>query len=306
MRAIASRARNLLPDPATTVAFLRGCVNSDGGFRGRSPASDLYYTVFGLESLAALDEPPPPATADYLRRFEDIESLDFVHATCLARCWGSFPDAFADSAKRKRIIDRIERARTPDGGYSQWSDSHSATHGTAYGCILALGTYQDLAPSPASRLAPSTVDEMPNPTGLRRCLDSLRTPDGGYVNEPGQSAGQTPATAAAIAVQAAMGQPADPMAVRWLMDRALPAGGFAAMPGLPIADLLSTATGLFALAGANAPPLALHRATRRFVQGLHSAGGFCGHAFDSVRDCEYTFYGLLTLGCLASCPSISG
>ena len=37
-------------------AFLRERVNPDGGFQDRAGASDLYYTVFGLDALIALQE----------------------------------------------------------------------------------------------------------------------------------------------------------------------------------------------------------------------------------------------------------
>ena len=38
------------------AAFLRSCLNPDGGFQNRTGDSDLYYTVFGLEGLIALQE----------------------------------------------------------------------------------------------------------------------------------------------------------------------------------------------------------------------------------------------------------
>ena len=42
-------------------AFLRERVNPDGGFQDRAGASDLYYTVFGLDGLIALQEEVPAA-----------------------------------------------------------------------------------------------------------------------------------------------------------------------------------------------------------------------------------------------------
>ena len=70
------------------AGFLRGQVNADGGFRDRSGASDLYYTVFGLDALIALQEDPrPEPTAAYLQGFGDGSALDLVHVACLARAW---------------------------------------------------------------------------------------------------------------------------------------------------------------------------------------------------------------------------
>ena len=59
----ARRARTLLAESAERVAgFLAGRQNPDGGFRGRGEESDLYYSLFALDGLAALghaiDEAP--------------------------------------------------------------------------------------------------------------------------------------------------------------------------------------------------------------------------------------------------------
>ena len=55
MLQVARLAPKLLGDAAESVTtFLRSKLNDDGGFADRSGASDLYYTVFGVESLFAL------------------------------------------------------------------------------------------------------------------------------------------------------------------------------------------------------------------------------------------------------------
>src|SRR5258708_31372822 len=46
-------------------------------------SSDLYYTVFGLDGLLALQaELPGERAADYLKSFGVGEGLDFVHLCC--------------------------------------------------------------------------------------------------------------------------------------------------------------------------------------------------------------------------------
>ena len=56
MMQVARLAPRLLGDSTPLVeAFLVGEQNSDGGFRNRDGASDLYYTVFGLEGLRVVD-----------------------------------------------------------------------------------------------------------------------------------------------------------------------------------------------------------------------------------------------------------
>ena len=100
------------------TAFLRERVNPDGGFQDRAGASDLYYTVFGLDALIALQEELPVArTAAYLDGFGDGAGLDFVHLACLARGWAALRRP-PDRALVDRLLARIEACRSDDGGYA--------------------------------------------------------------------------------------------------------------------------------------------------------------------------------------------
>ena len=94
-RQAARRARHLLADRAPqATAFLVGRLHPDGGFRGRGDAADLYYTLFGVEALRALDADLPAETlTSYLRSFGEGETLDLVHLACLVRCWCSVEKA---------------------------------------------------------------------------------------------------------------------------------------------------------------------------------------------------------------------
>jgi hypothetical protein len=91
--------------------------------------------------------------------------------------------------------------------------------------------------------------------------------------------------------------------VRWLLDRAGPHGGFMAIPltgDLAIPDLLSTATALYSLSLVGALDDSVREKHLDYLDSLWSTrGGFRGHAGDEIVDCEYTYYGLLSLGCLA-------
>src|SRR5205814_6819619 len=91
MLQVARLAPQLLGESAELVRhFLQNQQNEDGGFQGRSGKSDLYYTVFGLEALLALQaEIPRAGIAAYLKAFGDGEGLDFVHLCCLARAWAA-------------------------------------------------------------------------------------------------------------------------------------------------------------------------------------------------------------------------
>jgi hypothetical protein len=268
------------------ASFLRSRLNSDGGFQNRSGESDLYYTVFGLEGLVALQEAVPAvAVAPYLRRFDEGESLDLVHLACLARCWANVTRDLSTIPTGK-MLERLESYRARDGGYAIGPD---AVQGNVYASFLALGAYQDLS-------AP-----LPEPGRLVAALTGLRARDGGYANQPGDTHGVTTVTAAAVSLLRALCGPIDPHLGVWLLDRCLSSGGFVATPAATIPDLLSTATGLHALAALHMPLAGVHEVCLDFVDSLWTnRGGFYGSWVDDTLDCEYTYYGLLALGHLTA------
>lgn len=283
----AQSAPILLRDVGGRVAaFLREQFNSNGGARRRSAESDLYYTVFALEGLAALGHTPPvDATLSYLRSFDAGADLDLVHRACLARCWASMPAGTLDADTARRILVYIEAYRSDDGGYGALPGSD---YGTVYNCFLCLGAYQDLG------------GELPNPEGLVRCLDGLRTDDGAYANEHSLRLGTTPSTAAAAIVLPALGRPVPPTVGDWLLSRCRDHGGFLATPDAPIPDLLSTATALHALTALDVSVAGIKEACLDYIDSLWTGRAFHGHWADDVEDCEYTYYALLALGHLSS------
>ena len=287
MLQVARLAPKLLGDSTELVAgFLRGQMNDDGGFGGRDGMSDLYYTVFGLEGLLALQaDLPASRSAAYLRSFRDGAELDFVHLTCLARCWSAMPSPLRDEAPRAALLGRLEEFRSRDGGYDA---EPAAGYGTVYGCFLVLGAYQDLR------------GEMPNAERMLECIQSLRAADGSYANHHGAPVGLTPATAAAATLLRNLGQPVDRCVAEWLLARCHEQGGFLAVPDAPIPDLLSTATALHALSGLHVELEAIQEPCLDFIDSLWTnRGGFLGHWEDDELDCEYTYYGLLALGHLS-------
>ena len=270
------------------AAFLRSHTNPDGGFQDRAGVSDLYYTVFGLDALIALQEDvPAEQTAAYLRAC-DPASLDFVHAACLARGWAAIrrlphPDVI------QQVLARIEACRSADGGYAT---SAGALHGSAYAAFLALGAYQDFGHA------------LPAPDRVLASIRGLRAADGGYANQPGLTSGITPATAAAIMVLRHLGEQPDRDAGMWLLDRCHKSGGFFAVPAAPVPDLLSTATALHALSAVGVPVSGVREPCLDFVDSLWTnRGGFFGTWADDAADCEYTYYALLALGHLSLDPA---
>lgn len=276
-------APRLLGDSTQLVRdFVVGQLTPDGAFVDRVGKPDLYYTVFGLNCLQALQEEIPETVRTFLRSFGSGESLDLVHLACLARAWSAAGGL--ESETQAALLERLAAFRSTDGGFAtEPGQAQSAVTSS----FLAFGAYQDLGGT-----TPDTV-------GLIASVQAREAADGGYVNEPPAVAGSTPATTAAIALLGQLRQPPAKSAVKWLNARHIH-GGFAAAPGLDMPDLLSTAVVLHALA-------TLQRPLQRFVEpGLDfidtlwtNRGAFHGHWADDDVDCEYTFYGLLALGHLS-------
>ncbi len=280
MLQVARLAPKLLGDSAGLVRdFLLRQFLQTGGAQDRGGKADLYYTIFALAGLEAVLAQNPPQH-DWLATFGDGEGLDFIHLGALARCRAATGQSAAD------LLPRIEAYRTPDGGYHE---TLGANFGHAYGCFVALGAYQDAG------------GELPEPLRMVQCLKFLETPDGAWGNVRGMKRGTVPATAAAVTLLHQLGVPVNDAVADWLLAQIQPEGGWLAVPGAPIPDLLSTATALHALACMERP-LSEDQRERclDFVDTLWTAeGGFHGHWADDALDPEYTFYGLLALGHLA-------
>ncbi|WP_372846510.1 prenyltransferase/squalene oxidase repeat-containing protein [Pontiella sp.] len=84
-----------------------------------------------------------------------------------------------------------------------------------------------------------------------------------------------------------------------LLARVCSAGGFAPSKQINVPDLLSTATALFALTQRGVDLDDIHKPCFQYVESLwRDSGGFAGHVADEFEDVEYTFYALLSIGCL--------
>ena len=296
MLQVARLAPKILGDASDLVrSFLLGQCNDDGGFRDRIGRSDLYYTVFGLEALLALDQGREslwpdrlPAVKTYLASHGSGEGLDFVHLCCLARCWASAALLAKDAPPNgvaAQLAERLEAYRTPDGGFNAVG---GAERGTAYGAFLGLGAYQDLG------------HELPDADRVADSLHGLRASDGVWANEANTAMGSTNATAAALSVlnnrQCCLPEEAG----RWLARQAHEQGGFKAMPRAPIPDLLSTATALHALSAFDWDLAGQREKHLDFIDTLWTnEGSFHGNWTDEDLDAEYTYYGLLALGHLS-------
>jgi hypothetical protein len=294
-KAAARGAASLGVAARATARFVRSRISIDGGFVGRDEESDLYYTLFGVESLIALGEPMAYGSFEkilsrYLLPFGAGTSLDLVHLCSLARCWSDLPGAqqhWLTYSMRHTMVETLRSYRSVDGGFAPVPH---AKIGTAYAAFLASGALEDLK------------EAIPQPEALADALESLRCDDGGFTNESLLGVPITSATAAAITLLLHLHRPPHPETIDWLLDRRNDDGGFAASTALPVSDLLSTATALHALgqAGVVLDPQP-RLACRKYVESLRTEeGGYRGSAADGMADGEYTFYALLALGYLGS------
>lgn len=287
MLQVARLSPKLLGDSADLVRdYLRSQLTPAGGFADRAGNPDLYYTVFGLEGLFALRaDLPIPQVLGYLKGQGAGADLDFVHLSCLCRCWAGMPKDEHKHIPADAILRKVESFRSADGGYAQ---EPGEKDGTIYGCFLALGAYQDLG------------RDLPDVPGVVNCVNRLRAEDGGYANQLDVPLGLTPSTAAAVTLLRQYHQPIPDGIAEWLLSRHASDGGFFATPMTPMPDLLSTATALHALAGLHADLEPIREPCLDFIDTLWtSQGGFYGTWSDDTLDVEYTYYGLLALGHLS-------
>jgi prenyltransferase beta subunit len=260
--------------------------NGDGGFRGKGPQSDLYYTGFAVLGLEALGKAYDRGRVlAFLRSFGDGGGLDLAHLAVLARISRLLDKDFLRSRQRVHFLNRLAEFRNPDGGFHHLPREGQSS---AYGCFLAMGILEDLS-APAER-----------PQELLAFLEGLRAGNGGYFNERSVPAVSVPATAAAVVTRVGLGRTDNEAAMEWLLSTRDRDGGFRVLPMAPVADLLSTATALFALWMGGADLSAIRHACREFADSLwdDSIGGFHPNGFDEWSDCEYTFYGIMAMGVL--------
>jgi hypothetical protein len=283
---VARLAPRLLADSTDLVRnFYARQFNEHGAACDRAGKPDLYYTIFALAGAQTLDVPiPVERTRGWLETFDDGEALDFVHLGALARCWAAI--GVSKNEHTSAILARLEKFRQPDGGYNS---NRSAGFGTAYDAFVALGAYEDLGAKP------------PDVLNLIRSLKRLETSDHAWTNLPGQKTGSLNPTAAAVTLITHLGFPVNSAVGDWILAQAHPEGGFVAVPGAPIPDLLSTSTALHALACMERRVSSeIHEGCLDLIDTLWNAeGGFHGHWADDHLDAEYTFYGLLALGHLS-------
>ncbi|MBS0210576.1 MAG: terpene cyclase/mutase family protein [Planctomycetes bacterium] len=284
--------------------FLLAAQRDDGGFAGREGPSDLYYTGFALRSLAILgqlDGPVAQRAATFLAKqlHAQVPIIDFLSLVYSGRLLelAAGVDVFADAASewRRNVAGALERFRRADGGYAKADEGQSSS--TYYSFLMVL----------CLQLIGQPVVEPDKLLGFVRGRQRL---DGGFVElGPMQRSGTNP-TAAAVGLQLALGALEPSMrncVIDFLAEMQTDEGGLRANTRIPIADLLSTFTGLLTLVDLQATETIDLAEVARYVQSLEvETGGFLGAEWDSGTDVEYAFYGLGALALLKTLDANAG
>jgi geranylgeranyl transferase type-2 subunit beta len=343
-------------------AFLGAGQREDGGFGGRKGGSDLYYTSFALRGLAILgkltdkrasraaaflqerlcslaspgrkpgDEAgsaflPSPGLRPGLADGTQLSAIDFISlligATLVEMSAGIDVFSAAGCDRRQMVLDLLARLRREDGGYAK---NDRSPHSSTYHTFLCEACRQLVEAPPE------------DPARTVALIRSRQREDGGFVElnvMPHSGTNPTAAALGTLQLLDALDGPARSSAAAFLKNMQTPEGGLRANTRIPVADLLSTFTGLTAMTTVEtegsgeiarrrttfqvvpedgsienrpydgkeggATPVSLDLpAVERFVASLEQpAGGFRAGFWDDAADVEYTFYGIGALALLA-------
>ncbi len=279
------------------TAYLLEAQAENGGFAGRKGAADPYYTGFALRGLALLgrlDEMTARRAGRFLakRMGQQMPNVDFISAVFAALLLEvtAGVDVFAEAGRDRQnlVADTLGPMRRNDGGYAK---SNRSTQSSTYHTFLA-GLCRQLVGLPLEA-AEQTVS----------LVRSRHRGDGGFVEIAQANQSGTNPTAAAVGLLKIFGSPQldiQNAAVRFLAKMQNAEGGLRANNQIPLADLLSTFTGLLSLADLDRLDAVDLQAARKYVARLDSPqGGFLAGSWDETVDVEYTSYGLAAMALLA-------
>ena len=274
--------------------YVLSAQRDDGGFAGREGGSDLYYTGFALRSLAILGDlygEPAQRAATFLRsRMKGQESivdfLSLIYGGMLVQSAAGI-DIFADAEANWQgaVAASMESLRRADGGYAKGPQGNASS---TYHTFLVL-------------LCLELIQRQPNdPAAIASFLMSQAADEGGFREIRASKRAGTNPTAAAIGALRILNRLDENTrldTIDFLAEMQTDEGGLRANTRIPIADLLSSFTGLLTLQDLGGTSEINAAAIERFAHSLAlEEGGFHGAAWDGAHDVEYSFYGL---GCLA-------
>ncbi len=269
--------------------YLRYSVTKDQGsggfFCGRAGQEDLYYTFFGLLLAAVTGAKVNCKECAVQMKNIDFATLDIVHACSWLRmnrllqllAWPgifrnrlvSFPFKNVDCGLRTKLESLATR---PDEDYP----------------------HQDMN-SPYSRFLVSTLYADFGINLPRSDFQHYRLPNGLYSNLTDTKEYAVNATTAVLFL---LPETEREITAEVLLKCQEPNGSFKAMESAPSGDLMSTATAFFTLRNCDKMP---RLSVKSFLRDCFRENGFFAATPDDPgSDLEYTVYGLLTMGVIAS------
>jgi geranylgeranyl transferase type-2 subunit beta len=293
-----------LPEEVRTLQakYLLAAQRGDGGFAGREGESDLYYTGFALRSLAVLGElygEPAEKAAEFLRtrltgRESIVDFLSLIYGAMLLETAAGI-DLFQSVGPtwRDSVCGALESLRRDDGGYAKGPEGNVSSTYHTFLVLLSLELI-DRAPVEPQRIRDFLLSQAADEGGFREIRVSKR-------------AGTNPTAAAvgALRILGGLDENTRLDTIDFLAEMQTDEGGLRANTRIPIADLLSTFTGLLTLQDLQGAAEVNTQAIARYVRSmLRDEGGFHGAAWDQAHDVEYSFYGLGCLALLAPPPGV--
>lgn len=270
--------------------FILNNQHEDGGFCDRGGRSDLYYSLFGLLILRALEESEEKSAV--LCQSKESSAVETHHHQLLADAMLKLKH-FTRMCSAAEVPGFIERcclvllqkelkSKKSIRAKALWSLSRSfwkerSSINLSYRSFVLFLTLDALFPVSAVIKRPA-----------RRMMAQT------LVNEHSPCS----EVAANVFLQTMIHQK-DAKEEELLRSFACQTGGFKAFLHLSQADMLSTAVALFALNYSRADLRLLKPSTLHFIQANYFSGAFLSGDGDLTADVEYTFYGLLALGLLA-------
>lgn len=244
-------------------AYIVSAQTPSGGFADKADKADVYYTLFGILVAAALDMRDRfPAVGNFIEREMNQPHLSDIHLHCVAISGTLLGiGRIHDEPFRSSVRKLVQQQIRQD---------------KTYPLFLSL-------------LTCFYIRDYPGLYTIRRKL--------GRVSRDGN----LPCTvlAALVVLEVSFHKPATRLTEQ-LLGFYDGRGGFRATQTAPVSDLLSTAVALYALRFAGADLRRIRASCLEFVDALYTEGGFSATLPDHDTDIEYTFYGLLALGALAT------
>lgn len=256
--------------------FIIGQHNDDGGFQDRGGLSDLYYSLFGMLVLKAMENPKPKSQNSKLVSTSVRNLKEFITIQSNSEVPGFIERCCLVLLQKDLKVSRFYRINSfLSLGRSFWKERHSIN--LSYRSFVLFLTLDAVLPFPGLlKISGKKIME-------RTAIDQ---------HSPCSE------VAAKVFMQKMLDQEGKEEH-ELLLSFACESGGFKAFSHLQQADMLSTAVALFTLNFSGSDLRILKPKSLGFIQQNFSEGAFLSGDGDQTRDVEYSFYGLLALGVLA-------